>query len=132
MLNGARDKAEILDVWRRAAQVVAPALRLPAWGSRCNLDNIVSVLRHAFDEVSPPDRLPGVFRFPTAEPPLAWIDSLRAGTKHLVSDRTWQDLLGEARRLIDDHIERTGIFEVRKESGVVVAKTGFRGRSGDR
>jgi hypothetical protein len=68
------------------------------------------------------DRRGGEFRFPTPEPLIAWIDSLRAGTEQLFDDDEWRAVTAETARRAQRCIARHGVFRATKESGVVVAR----------
>jgi SAM-dependent methyltransferase len=122
VLNGGDDKAEIRALWRDAGQaVLGPAFDVPRWGARANLDNAPAIVGDHFASVTV-DRRAGEFRFPTADPVVAWIDSLRAGTEHLFGDDEWQAVMTETARRAQGRIDRDGVFRATKESGVVVAR----------
>jgi len=70
----------------------------------------------------PVDRRAGEFRFPTTDPIVAWVDSLRAGTEDHFSDDEWDAVVAETARRAQDRIARHGVFRVTKESGAVVAR----------
>jgi SAM-dependent methyltransferase len=122
VLNSAGDKTEIRDLWQSAGvATLGSRFQVPHWGTRANLDNVPEMLGAGFDDISV-DRLPGMFRFPTADPPITWIDSLRSGTEGLLTDDEWQAVLDAARSLIDASIAEHGEFRVTKDSGVVIAR----------
>jgi SAM-dependent methyltransferase len=121
-LNGAHDKAEIRALWKDAALAVSGSAFEPShWGDRANLDNAGALLASNFSSVTI-DRLPGMFRFPTPDPPMRWIDSLRPGTESRVGDAEWAAVAAEARRRIEEIIALDGEFTVRKDSGVVIGR----------
>ena len=120
VLNGATDKREIRDTWRRAAQRTGRRFDPPWWAQRANLENTPAVVAKVFSTVTT-DRLTGVFRFPSSAPPLTWVDSLRPGTEELLDTAGWAAVREALARMIDAAIARDGEFRVTKESGVIVA-----------
>ena len=122
VLNGRDDKAEIRTLWHDAGQaVLGPAFDVPRWGARANLDHVPALVGHHFTSVTV-DRRAGEFRFPTSDPLVVWIDSLRAGTEQVFGDDEWQAVLSETARRAQHCIDRDGVFRATKESGVIVAR----------
>jgi SAM-dependent methyltransferase len=121
-LNGANDKSEIRSVWEEAGTaVLGYRFRAPHWGTRANLDDTPDQIAGHFASVAV-DRLPGLFRFPSADPPMTWIESLRDGTEGVLSEAEWEAVVTETRARIERLIHRDGEFCATKDSGVVIAK----------
>jgi SAM-dependent methyltransferase len=122
--NGAADKVEVRDLWRAAARAVAgPGLALAAWEPRFAIDGVGrSLVDEAFPQVRA-HALDGWFRIPTADPVVAWADSLRDGTEDEVPAATWEAIIAELRARVDARIAADGHLAVRKASGVLVATT---------
>lgn len=118
--NGSDDKQEILALWQEAAAAVSGSFSLPAWTGRFNIDNGVDLVEQMFRDISV-DVLTGQFRFPTPEPVMAWVNSLRAGTEQEIETATWNAVAAELQMRLEQRIERLGHFTARKSSGVIVA-----------
>jgi SAM-dependent methyltransferase len=121
VLNGMDDKYEIRSVWEEAGStVVGDTFRAPHWGATVNLDNAPQKIAKHFSLITV-DRLRGQFRFPSAGPPITWIESLRDGTEATLSDEEWRDIVGETRSRVSGVIDREGTFCASKDSGIVLA-----------
>jgi SAM-dependent methyltransferase len=122
VLNGKDDKCEIRSVWEEAGSaVVGGIFRAPHWGARVNLDNAPQEIAKHFSLITV-DRLRGRFLFPSADPPIRWIESLRDGTEAALSDEEWRDIVRETRSRISGVIDREGTFSASKDSGIVLAR----------
>lgn len=122
VLNGKNDKFQIRSLWEEAGSaVVGNTFRAPHWGARINLDNAPQQIAKHF-RFTTVDRLRGQFRFPTPDPPITWIESLRAGTAAALSDEEWEEVVCETRSRISDVIDREGTFSASKDSGIVLAR----------
>jgi hypothetical protein len=93
---------------------------LPAWTRRFNIDTGLEIVEQTFPDITV-DALTGHFVFPAADPVIAWVNSLRAGTEEEIDSRLWDDIVTELRTRIDERIERYGHFTARKCSGVIIA-----------
>ncbi|MHC5907546.1 class I SAM-dependent methyltransferase [Streptomyces sp. S6] len=114
--NGRDDKAELGELWRRAAGEVTGEVPPPtSLGARFTLEDAPGLLGEWFGEVEVV-RLPGVVRVPDPEPVVAYLASYRA----------WADELGvpfrETVRRVRELLVEEGEFVVRTEVGVVVCR----------
>jgi ubiquinone/menaquinone biosynthesis C-methylase UbiE len=120
--NGSEDKHEIRALWQEAAFAVAgSSFSLPAWTRRFSIDESLEVVERIFPDIRV-DALTGQFRFPTPDPVIAWVDSLRAGTENEISTETWDAVTTDLRSRIEERIDRIGEFTARKASGVIIAR----------
>jgi ubiquinone/menaquinone biosynthesis C-methylase UbiE len=120
--NGNEDKQEIRALWQEAASAVAgSSFSLPAWTRRFSIETSLDLVEQTFPNLAV-DALTGWFRFPTPDPPIAWVNSLRAGTEEEIDTPTWDAVVAELRTRIERQIERHGHFTARKSSGVIVAR----------
>jgi ubiquinone/menaquinone biosynthesis C-methylase UbiE len=119
--NGSEDKQEIRDLWQEAAfAVTGSSLSLPAWSRHFSIDAGLDLVEQTFPDIRV-DTLTGRFRFPTPEPVLTWVNSLRAGTEDEIDDETWNAVVRDLQTRTEQRIDRFGHFTVRKASGVIIA-----------
>ncbi|MET8974453.1 class I SAM-dependent methyltransferase [Streptomyces sp. NPDC004539] len=114
--NGRADKAELGELWRRAAGEVTGTAPPPvSLGARFTLEDAPGLLGEWFGEVEVV-RLPGVIRVVEPEPVVAYLASYRA----------WADELGvpfgETVARVRELLVGEGEFVVRTEAGVVVCR----------
>jgi SAM-dependent methyltransferase len=120
--NGAADKREIRTLWAEAVAAVGPpSFRLDAWVGRFDVDAAPRVVEEVFDDVRV-DILDGEFRFPSPDPVVAWVNSLRPGTEDVITDEAWAAVADDLRARIQHRIDEDGAFVVHKSSGVLVAR----------
>lgn len=120
--NGAADKGEISSLWQEAAAAVAPTtFTMPGWRDRFAVDSHLDAVRRVFPDCRV-DLLTGVFRFPTPEPVMAWVGSLRDGTEDVIPAAAWDAVAAELEARIRQRMDRDGEFVVHKASGVIVAR----------
>lgn len=121
--NGSADKQEIRDLWQDAADAVTGStISLPAWTRRFSIDADLEMVTQMFPDIRV-DALTGRFRFPTPDPVIAWVNSLRAGTEHEIDDETWDSVVTELRTRIEQRINQIGHLSVAKVSGVIIASS---------
>ncbi|MER7997482.1 class I SAM-dependent methyltransferase [Streptomyces sp. NPDC095613] len=120
--NGDRDKAELDDLWQRAAGDVLGTGRGPArisLSARFSLEKAPAFLQEEFDRVETIE-LPGTIAVGDAGPVIA----------HLASYRAWADqhdvpfdaTVERARAIVADHITRYGTFRINCEGGILVCR----------
>ncbi|WP_019889358.1 class I SAM-dependent methyltransferase [Streptomyces purpureus] len=120
--NSDLDKAELDDLWQRAAGDVLGTGRGPArisLSARFSLEKAPAFLREEFGRVEMIE-LPGTITVHDPEPVIA----------HMASYRAWADqhevpfeaTIERARTILADHIARKGTFEVRCLGGILVCR----------
>ncbi|MFF3336858.1 class I SAM-dependent methyltransferase [Streptomyces sp. NPDC002888] len=120
--NGERDKAELDELWRRAAGDVLGVEHGPvrlSLTARFTLETAPAFLGEEFGRVQTIE-LPGTITLRDPEPAVA----------HLASHRAWADQYGvpfeatveRARVLLTEHIARTGAFEINSRAGILVCR----------
>lgn len=120
--NSDLDKAELDDLWQRAAGDVLGTGRGPArisLSARFSLEKAPAFLREEFGRVETIE-LPGTITVHDPEPVIA----------HMASYRAWADqhevpfeaTIERARTILADHIARKGTFEVRCLGGIIVCR----------
>jgi SAM-dependent methyltransferase len=119
--NGADDKRELRELWSEVAvEVHGDDASVWAWTGRFDVETGRDAVAAVFGDTEV-DVLRGEFRFPSPEPVLAWVESLRAGTGPAFGLDAWDAVTAELRRRLTDHIDRHGHFSARKSSGVITA-----------
>lgn len=120
--NSDRDKAELDDLWQRAAGEVLGTGRGPArisLSARFSLEKAPDLLGEEFGRVTTIE-LPGTITVHDPEPVIA----------HMASYRAWADqhavpfdaTIERARAILGDHLERNGMFEVHCMGGTLVCR----------
>ncbi|QOV35649.1 class I SAM-dependent methyltransferase [Streptomyces ferrugineus] len=120
--NSARDKAELHDLWRRAAGDVLGVGRGPArvpLSARFDLEQAPSLLGEEFGRVETID-LSGTVAVHDPGPVIAYLASYRAWADQY--DVPFAATVERARAILDEHIARHGVFEVRCRAGIVVCR----------
>ncbi|MEU5975953.1 class I SAM-dependent methyltransferase [Streptomyces sp. NPDC047315] len=118
--NGARDKAELDRLWRRAAGDVLGVDEGPerlSLSARFSLEKAPDLLRTAFSDVTVVE-LPGTIRVTTPDPVIAHMNSYRAwaGQQGVPFETTVE----RARHIVADRIDRDGAFEITCLGGLLV------------
>ncbi|MDX2548934.1 hypothetical protein ACOT81_32190 [Streptomyces sp. WI04-05B] len=118
--NGDRDKAELDDLWQRAAGDVLGTGRRPArisLSARFSLEKAPNFLREAFGRVETVE-LPGTITVHDPEPVIAHMASYRAWADQ--NDVPFEAKIERARAIPVDHIAQHGTFEVTCLGGILV------------
>lgn len=120
--NSDRDKAELDDLWQRAAGDVLGIGRGPArisLSARFSLEKAPSYLREAFGRVETIE-LPGTITVRDPEPVIAHMASYRAWADQ--HDVPFEATIERARAIVTDHIAQHGGFEVTCLGGILVCR----------
>ncbi|MDC0768604.1 class I SAM-dependent methyltransferase [Streptomyces sp. HD] len=118
----ARDKAELEDLWQRAAGDVLGTGRGPAriaLGARFTLEQAPALLGEEFGRVETIE-LPGTVTVREPGPVIAHMASYRAWADQY--DVPFEATIERARTILVDHIARYGAFEVRSMAGILVCR----------
>ncbi len=115
---------EELRVAINAALRVLGAAQETRWGNiqrRFSLDNGPAQLAPCFASVTA-HKFEAALVFPTAEPVLAYVNSMRAVVRHeLPPGKSWDDLLAALRGVVEVELAAQGEFRVSKPAGVLIA-----------
>ncbi|KQX47252.1 MULTISPECIES: class I SAM-dependent methyltransferase [unclassified Streptomyces] len=120
--NSDRDKAELDDLWQRAAGDVLGVDRGPArisLGARFSLENAPGLLGEEFGRVEVVE-LPGTITVRDPEPVIAHMASYSAWADQ--HDAPFDATVARARTLVADHIARHGSYEITCRSGILVCR----------
>ncbi|MFF3378562.1 class I SAM-dependent methyltransferase [Streptomyces sp. NPDC002680] len=120
--NSDRDKAELDDLWQRAAGDVLGTGRGPArisLSARFSLEKAPSLLGEEFGRVETVE-LPGTITVHDPEPVIAHMASYRAWADQ--HDVPFEATIERARAIVSDHIAQHGVFEVTCLGGVLVCR----------
>ncbi|MBT2417474.1 class I SAM-dependent methyltransferase [Streptomyces sp. ISL-22] len=120
--NSDRDKAELDDLWQRAAGDVLGTGRGPArisLSARFSLEQAPAFLSEEFGRVETIE-LPGTITVHDAEPVIAHMASYRAWADQ--HDVPFEATIERARTILVDHIARDGAFEVTCLGGIIVCR----------
>ncbi|MFH8625572.1 class I SAM-dependent methyltransferase [Streptomyces vietnamensis] len=120
--NSDRDKAELDDLWQRAAGDVLGIDRGPArisLGARFSLEKAPALLGEEFSRVEVVE-LPGTVAVRDPEPVIAHMASYRAWADQ--QDVPFDTTIDRARTLVADHIARHGAYEVTCLGGILVCR----------
>ncbi|MGC9543025.1 class I SAM-dependent methyltransferase [Streptomyces sp. UG1] len=120
--NSGRDKAELFELWRRAADDVLGTGRGPdriSLSARFTLEKAPSLLGQGFGRVERIE-LSGTVTVHDPDPVIT----------HLASYRAWADqhdvpfaaTIERARAILDEHIARHGAFEVKCRAGILLCR----------
>lgn len=118
--NSDRDKAELDDLWQRAAGDVLGAGRGPArisLSARFSLEKAPAFLREEFGRVETVE-LPGTITVHDPAPVIAHMASYRAWADQ--HDVPFEATIERARAILVDHIAQHGTFEVTCLGGILV------------
>ncbi|MFJ5221985.1 class I SAM-dependent methyltransferase [Streptomyces sp. NPDC088400] len=120
--NSDRDKAELDDLWQRAADDVLGTGHGPArlsLSARFSLEKAPAFLGEEFGRV---ETIPliGSITVHDPEPVIAYMASYRAWADQ--HDVPFDATIERARTLLADHIARNGAFEINCESGILVCR----------
>ncbi|MGW6742138.1 class I SAM-dependent methyltransferase [Streptomyces sp. NPDC055025] len=116
------DKAELNDLWQRAAGDVLGIERGPAriaLGARFTLEKAPSLLGEEFGRVETIE-LPGTVAVRDPEPVIAHMASYRAWADQ--HDVPFDATIDRAHALLDDHIARHGTFEITSKGGILICR----------
>jgi len=120
--NSDRDKAELDDLWQRAAGDVLGTGRGPArisLSARFSLEKALAFLGHEFGRVETME-LAGTIRVDDPEPVIAHMESYRAWADQ--HDVPFGATIERARTILVDHIAQHGTFEIMCLGGVLVCR----------
>ncbi|MFF4353317.1 class I SAM-dependent methyltransferase [Streptomyces sp. NPDC001530] len=120
--NSARDKAELDDLWQRAAGDVLGTGRGPArisLSARFSLEKAPAFLGEEFGQVETIE-LPGTITVRDPEPVIAHMASYRAWADQ--HDVPFDATIERARVILGDHIARNGAFEINSKGGILVCR----------
>ncbi|MFE4539557.1 class I SAM-dependent methyltransferase [Streptomyces scopuliridis] len=120
--NSDRDKAELDDLWQRAAGDVLGTERGPArisLSARFSLEKAPAFLGEVFSRVETIE-LPGTITVRDAEPVIAHMASYRAWADQ--HDVPFEATIERARTVLVDHIARYGAFAVTCLGGILVCR----------
>lgn len=120
--NSDRDKAELDNLWRRAAGDVLGTGRGPArisLSARFSLEKAPAFLRAEFGRVESME-LPGTIAVDDPEPVVAHMASYRAWADQ--HDVPFEATIERARTILVDHIAQHGAFEITCLGGVLVCR----------
>lgn len=120
--NSDRDKAELDDLWQRAAGDVLGTGRGPArisLSARFSLEKAPAFLGDEFGRVETIE-LPGIITVQHPEPVIAHMASYRAWADQ--HDVPFEATIERARAILVDHIARHGAFEVTCLGGILVCR----------
>ncbi|WP_066943463.1 class I SAM-dependent methyltransferase [Streptomyces lushanensis] len=120
--NSDRDKAELDDLWQRAAGDVLGTENGPArisLSARFSLEKAPAFLGEEFGRVETRE-LPGTITVHDPEPVIAYLASYRAWADQ--HDVPFDATVERARVLLGDHIARHGMFEITCKGGILVCR----------
>ncbi|MEV5877574.1 class I SAM-dependent methyltransferase [Streptomyces sp. NPDC052101] len=120
--NSDRDKAELDELWMRAAGDVLGTGRGPArisLSARFSLEKAPAFLGEEFGRVETIE-LPGTITVRDAEPVVAHMASYQAWADQ--HDVPFEATIERARTLVDEHIARRGAFEIHCRGGILVCR----------
>ncbi|MFJ8347410.1 class I SAM-dependent methyltransferase [Streptomyces sp. NPDC094153] len=120
--NSDGDKAELDDLWQRAAGDVLGTGRGPALialGARFPLEKAPAFLGEEFGRVRTIE-LPGTITVRDPEPVIAYLASYQAWADQ--HDVPFEATVERAREILGDHIARHGTYEVGCRSGILVCR----------
>ncbi|MER6121567.1 class I SAM-dependent methyltransferase [Streptomyces sp. NPDC001795] len=120
--NSDRDKAELDDLWQRAAGDVLGTGRGPArisLSARFSLEKAPAFLGEEFGRVETIE-LPGTITVRDAEPVVAHMASYQAWADQ--HDVPFEATIERARTILDEHISRRGAFEIHCRGGILVCR----------
>lgn len=120
--NGERDKAELDELWQRAAADVLGTGRGPdrlVFSDRFTLERAPALLRAEFRQVETL-ALPGVVTVHDPAPIVAYLTSYRAWADQYESP--FEATVERARTIVADHIARIGSFRVTCRAGLLVCR----------
>ncbi|MEU6390287.1 class I SAM-dependent methyltransferase [Streptomyces sp. NPDC046939] len=120
--NSDRDKAELDELWMRAAGDVLGSGRGPArisLSARFSLEKAPSFLEEEFGQVETIE-LPGTITVRDAEPVVAHLASYRAWADQ--HDVPFEATIERARTIVGEHIAQHGAFEIRCLGGILVCR----------
>ncbi|WP_415951874.1 class I SAM-dependent methyltransferase [Streptomyces sp. KLOTTS4A1] len=120
--NSDRDKAELDDLWQRAAGEVLGTDRGPArisLSARFSLEQAPALLGEEFGRVEVAE-LPGTITVRDPEPVIAHMASYRAWADQ--HDVPFDATIDRARALVADHIARNGAYEITCLGGILVCR----------
>ncbi|MFF5713535.1 class I SAM-dependent methyltransferase [Streptomyces sp. 62] len=120
--NGDRDKAELDELWQRAAGDVLGIDRGPArisLSARFSLEKAPAFLGEEFGQVEVAE-LPGTITVRDPEPVIAHMASYRAWSDQ--HDVPFDATIDRARTLVADHIARHGTYEITCRGGILVCR----------
>ncbi|WP_433446026.1 class I SAM-dependent methyltransferase [Streptomyces sp. CA-142005] len=120
--NSDRDKAELDDLWQRAAGDVLGTGRGPArvsLSARFSLEKAPAFLGEEFGRVETIE-LPGTITVRDAEPVVAHMASYQAWADQ--HDVPFEATIERARTILNEHIARHGAFEIHCRGGILVCR----------
>ncbi|MGW3646524.1 class I SAM-dependent methyltransferase [Streptomyces sp. NPDC000878] len=120
--NGARDKAELDDLWQRAASDVLGTGQEPvrfSIGARFSLENAPDYLGAEFGQVETLE-LPSTVTVHDPEPVVAYLASYRAWADQY--DVPFGATVERARTIVTERIARQGMFEIGCRAGILVCR----------
>ncbi|MFE9446823.1 class I SAM-dependent methyltransferase [Streptomyces sp. NPDC006739] len=120
--NRARDKAELDDLWQRAAGDVLGTGRGPAriaLSARFTLEQAQDRLGEEFGRIETIE-LPGTITVRDPEPVIAYMASYQAWADQ--HDVPFEATVDRARALLTDHLARHGAFEITPKGGILVCR----------
>ncbi|MFJ7237914.1 class I SAM-dependent methyltransferase [Streptomyces olivaceus] len=120
--NSDRDKAELDDLWQRAAGEVLGTVRGPArisLSARFSLEKAPALLGAEFGRVETME-LPGTITVREPEPVVAHMASYRAWADQ--HDVPFEATIERARTILAAHIARHGTFEITCRGGILVCR----------
>lgn len=120
--NSDRDKAELDDLWQRAAGDVLGIERGPArisLSARFTLEEAPSFLGEESGHVETIE-LPGTITVHDAEPVIAHMASYRAWADQ--HDVPFDATIERARAILGGHLARNGAFEIHCKGGILVCR----------
>lgn len=120
--NSDRDKAELDELWQRAAGDVLGIDRGPArisLSARFSLEKAPAFLGEEFGQVEVAE-LPGTITVRDPEPVIAHMASYRAWSDQ--HDVPFDATIDRARTLVADHIARHGTYEITCRGGILVCR----------
>jgi SAM-dependent methyltransferase len=123
--NGDGHMRQFRELFADAVRAVKPGAAAspgPATGHSFRLENGPAMLRRHFASVEVVSWQTRI-RIPEAGPVVAYLDSTRAGRAGLLpAGVTWEAVMGAARALAGQVIERDGAFSVDSHSGLIVGR----------
>jgi len=120
--NGERDKAELDDLWQRAASDVLGTGQEPvrfSIGARFSLENAPGFLGEEFGRVETIE-LPSTVTVHDPGPVVAYLASYRAWADQY--DVPFDATVDRARAIVTERIARQGMFEVGCRAGILVCR----------
>ncbi|MFD3565024.1 class I SAM-dependent methyltransferase [Streptomyces sp. NPDC058686] len=120
--NSDRDKAELDELWMRAAGDVLGTGRGPArisLSARFSLEKATAFLGEEFSRVEVTE-LPGTITVRDPEPVVAHMASYQAWADQ--HDVPFEETIARARTILDEHIAQHGAFEINCLGGILVGR----------